>query len=70
MSCAGCGQSRQQFFTAVRTGDMRGVARAIGTAINLNVDKLRGVEVDRKYGRSKTPIVEGRPYRRDPDRTV
>lgn len=70
MACGGCGQARQQFFAAVRTGDVRGVARAIGTAVNINVEKLRGVHTDRQYGPPKPPVVQATPYRRPPGRTV
>jgi hypothetical protein len=71
MSCGGCGQARAQFFGAVRRGDLGGVVQAVGTAININMDKIRGVDVEKKYGGvSKSPIVPAVPYRRQPGRTV
>jgi hypothetical protein len=70
MACAGCGQARQQFVTAVRRGDLGGATRAVGMAVNINLDKLRGVDVQKKYGASGSRIVEAKPYRRNPDRTT
>jgi hypothetical protein len=67
MPCAGCGQTRQQFFSAVRHFQPRAAYRAVQTAVQINVDKLSGMspaEVDRKYGSGKTPVVKAAPYRR------
>lgn len=69
MPCAGCGQARQQFVTAARHFDFRGMGSAVRTAVSINVDKLNGmqpVDIDRKYGgnSSGTPTVKAKPYRR------
>lgn len=69
MPCAGCGQARQQFVTAARQFDFRGMRQAVHTAVQINVDKLSGMQpadVDRKYGgaSSGTPTVKAKPYRR------
>ena len=68
MPCAGCGQARQQFITAARQFDFRGMSRAVHTAVQINVDKLSGmrpVDVQKKYGGgSGTPTVKATPYKR------
>jgi len=71
MACYPCQQQRQAFVRAARTFDLRGAARAVGTAAAINYDKVRGLsqaEVDAKYG--GRPVVRATPYRRPPDRTV
>lgn len=67
MACAPCMQQRQNFVQAARRFDLRGVSRAIGTAAAINIDKIRGVDVARKYG--STNVVKATPYRRPPERT-
>ena len=69
MACLPCQQQRQAFVHAARKMDLRGVAQAIGTAAAINVDKLRGVDVAKKYGGSSVTVVKAKPYKRPPDRT-
>jgi len=69
MPCAGCGQARQQFVTAARHMDFRGMRQAVQTAVHINMDKaagMRPVDIDRKYGGSSsgTPTTKAKPYRR------
>lgn len=66
MACLPCQQQRQAFVGAVQRFDLRGAAQAVRTAAAINVDKLRGVDVEKKYGK----VVKATPYRRPPDRTV
>ena len=66
MACLPCQQQRQAFVSAARNFDLRGAGRAIRTAAAINVDKLRGVDVGKKYGN----VVKAKPYRRPPDRTT
>jgi hypothetical protein len=60
--------------TAAKSFNLRGVVQAASTAININVDKLRGVDVSKKYGPlvsgNRTPVNQATPYRRPPTRTV
>lgn len=63
MACAGCGRARTQLASAVRHGSVIGAAKAIGTAVAVNVDKLRGVDVQAKYG-GKKPAQPAQPYKR------
>lgn len=63
MACAGCGRARAQLASAVRHGSVIGVAKAVGTALAVNVDKLRGVDVQAKYG-GKKPVQAAQPYKR------
>jgi len=70
MGCLPCQQQRRAFTTAARALDIRGVAHAVRTATNINVDKLRGMtqdELNAKYGGTVRPAT---PYRRPPNRTV
>jgi hypothetical protein len=68
MACAGCGQARSQFFSAVRHFNPRGAVQAVRTGVAINVDKLAGMspaDINRKYGGgSNTPTVKAKPYRR------
>jgi len=70
MACAGCGQARQQFFSAVRHFNPRGAYQAVRTAVAINADKLAGmspVDVAKKYGGgngSTAKVVKASPYKR------
>jgi len=68
MACLPCGQQRQQVYSAVRQGDMRGAATAITRGVAMAVDKMRGVDIVAKYG--NTPVVKATPYRRPPERST
>jgi hypothetical protein len=68
MACAPCQQQRQAFVSSARNFDLRGAAQAVRTGVAINIDKLRGVDVEKKYGGK--PVVKATPYRRPPDRTV
>jgi hypothetical protein len=70
MACGGCMQARQQLFQSARRYDMRGVVSAVARGVAINVDKVRGVDVNAKYG--QTPVVKATPYRRPvpPDRST
>ena len=70
MPCAGCGQARSAFVRSVRTYDVRGMVSAVRMGVAVNVDKLRGVDVEKKYGgaRGTTPVVSATPYRRPPEK--
>lgn len=53
MACSACQQARARAAQAARTYNVRGVAAAVGQAVSINVDKLRGMtqdEVNAKYG--------------------
>ena len=67
MPCLPCQQSRQQFVSSVRRFDLRGAATAVTRGAAIATDKLRGVDVNAKYG-GKTS-VKATPYKR-PDRTT
>ena len=69
MPCLPCQQSRQQFVSSVRRFDLRGAASAVTRGAAIATDKLRGVDVNAKYGRTLNPTVKATPYRR-PDRTT
>jgi hypothetical protein len=70
MACAGCGQTRQQFFTAVRHFNPRGAYQAVRQGVAINMDKLAGmssVDVAKKYGSgngSTAKVVKASPYKR------
>jgi hypothetical protein len=68
MACAPCQQQRQAFVGAVRSFNLRGAAQAVRAGVAINVDKMRGVDVEKKYG-GKQPVVKAKPYQR-PDRTT
>jgi len=71
LACLPCQQQRRAFIQAARALDVRGAARAVATAAAINADKLRGVDVQAKYGgSSQRPTIKATPYRRPPDRTV
>jgi len=70
MACLPCQQQRRALVTAARRFDLRGAARAVGTAVAINVDKVRGVDVNAKYGGQRPATRAATPYRRPPDRTV
>ena len=66
MACGGCQQARARAVQAVRQGDLRGLAGAVRTGVQVNVDKLRGVDVNAKYGLppGQAAIADAKPYRR------
>ena len=65
MACGPCRQTRQAFVTAARSFDIRGATQAVRTAAQINIDKLRGVNVEEKYGGTRQPNkVAATPYRR------
>jgi len=69
MACGACAGARQQFVGAVRRASPIGVGQAVYRAAAINLDKMKGVDVDRKYGTSTTPgTIKARPYKR-PERT-
>lgn len=68
MPCLPCQQQRQQLYSAVRQGDLRGAAQAVTRGVAVATDKMRGVDVAKKYG--STPIVKATPYRRPPERST
>jgi hypothetical protein len=67
MPCLPCQQQRQAFVTAATKFDLRGAAQAVTRGVAINVDKLRGVDVNKKYGGQ--PVVKATPYKR-PGRTT
>lgn len=67
MACLPCQQQRQNFIAAARKFDVRAASRAVATGVAINVDKMRGVDVAKKYG---TQTVKATPYKRPTDRTV
>ena len=68
MPCLPCQQQRQQLYSAVRQGDLRGAAHAVTRGVAIASDKLRGVDVQAKYG--NMPTVKATPYRRPPERST
>lgn len=66
MACLPCQQQRRAFVQAATKFDLRGAAQAVTRGVAINVDKLRGVDVTKKYGGTTTKAT---PYRR-PDRSV
>lgn len=68
MACSGCNQARAQFVSAARTFNARGMVQAMGTAVAINSDKLRGLsqeEINAKYGGRPAPSVTlATPYQR------
>jgi len=67
MGCLPCQQTRQQFYSAARRFDLRGAASAVTRGAAIASDKLRGVDVQAKYG--TPPVVKATPYRRPPERS-
>jgi hypothetical protein len=59
-------QQRRALVVAARQFDLRGMAHAVTRGSAIAADKLRGVNVEAKYG---TPVVKASPYRRAPERT-
>jgi hypothetical protein len=70
MACLPCQGARQQFVRAATRFDLRGAAQAVTRGVAINVDKMRGVDVNAKYGTGQQPVVKATPYRRPPDRTA
>jgi hypothetical protein len=70
MACLPCQQQRRAFLTAARKFDVRGAAQAVATGVAINVDKMRGVDVAKKYGQPVTNTAKATPYRRPIDRSV
>ena len=68
MPCLPCQQQRQQFVTAARRFDLRGAAQAVTRGAAIATDKLRGVDVNAKYGTQ--PVTKATPYRRPPERST
>lgn len=66
MACLPCQQQRAAFVGAVRRFDLRGATQAVRTAGSIVADKLRGVDVNAKYG----GVIKATPYRRPPQRNV
>lgn len=62
MACLPCQQQRQAFVQSARKFDLRGAAQAVTRGVAINVDKMRGVDVEAKYGGGN--VVKARPYRR------
>lgn len=60
MACSACAAARKRLGQAVRAADVVGVASAIATGVAINYDKLRGVDVNAKYGNAK----QATPYKR------
>lgn len=71
MPCAGCYGARTQLYGSARRGDVRGMAQAVSRAVAINYDKLRGVDVNAKYGNLYPNARPATPYRRPdaPERT-
>lgn len=63
MACMACWQQRQVFYGAVRQGNPYAMARAVTRGVMIATDKLRGVDVDRKYAVSdpRLPFRLSRP---------
>lgn len=70
MACLPCQQSRQQLIRAATRFDLRSAAQAVTRGVAINLDKMRGVDVNAKYGGQQQPVVKATPYRRPPDRTA
>ena len=69
-ACGACGQARMQAWQGVRSGNVRAVGQAVTRAVAINLDKMRGVNVDQKYGASTPPgTIKATPYRRPPERS-
>jgi len=68
MPCLPCQQQQRRLYSAVRSGDLRGAATAVTRGVAIAADKLRGVDVNAKYG--TTPTVKATPYRRPPERSA
>lgn len=66
MGCLPCQQAKGQLVHAVAKFDLRGAAQAITRGVAINLDKMRGVDVAKKYG---APPQKATPYRR-PERTA
>lgn len=65
MACSACQQARARAGQAARTYNLRGMASAVGDAVAINVDKLRGLtqaEIDAKYGGTQTGTKPATPY--------
>lgn len=60
MACLPCQRQRQALVRSAKALDVRGVTRAVTTAVAINVDKLRGVDAEKKYG----AVPQAQPYRR------
>jgi hypothetical protein len=67
MPCGPCAQQRRALVVAARKFDLRGMAGAVTRGSAIAADKLRGVDVEAKYGTQ--PVVKASPYRRPPERT-
>jgi len=67
MACGACRGARTQWVQAARRYDIRGVAHATAQGFRIGVDKMRGVDVDAKYG--DRPVVTATPYKRPPERS-
>lgn len=66
MGCLPCQQARGHFTRSAAKFDLRGAAAAITRGVAINVDKMRGVDVNQKYGGKP---IKAAPYKR-PERTV
>jgi hypothetical protein len=70
MACYPCQQQGRAFVTSARAFDPYGMAQAVTRGVAINIDKMRGIDVNAKYGTSGTPIVKAPPYqRKDIERT-
>ena len=70
MSCGGCRQARQQFVQSARRFGIRGAASAVARGFAINVDKMRNVDTEAKYGTGEQPTIKATPYKRPPERST
>jgi hypothetical protein len=63
MACIPCQQNRQAYVDAWRDRSARQAAAAVTRSVAIMTDKMRGVDVNRKYG---LPPVIRSPYRGPP----
>jgi hypothetical protein len=70
MACLPCQAQRRAFVNAARRFDVRAATQAVATGVAINIDKMRGVDVAKKYGQPVTNTAKATPYRRPTDRSV
>jgi len=58
--------ARRQFFSSMARRDIRGATAAVIRGVAINVDKMKGVDVNKKYGAGEP---KDKPYQRPPERT-
>lgn len=68
MPCGACGQTRRAAITAASRFDVRGFTQAVTRGVAINIDKLKGIDVDKKYPQPVIPpttsVNRATPYRR------